>query len=241
MIKFFRNIRKKLADENKFLAYSRYAIGEIILVVIGILIALQVNNWNNNRLNKVKEKYFLSEIITNLKTDSLKLQGVLEFNQSKLEVTQNIMEIFIDTLSNKERLDIFFDNADAFPRYELFRPKETAFKNLITSENLNLITNKNIRNLLIDYYEFDYEKYQESIWIRTRIVVDNYFNYFTIKEKTPFSNSFPSLQNLKVHEDQKFYSDLFGLLKTIDYQTNFIKGTQFKNEEILSEINNFLH
>src|SRR5210317_1919184 len=49
MINFFRKTRKKLADENKFLQYSRYAIGEIVLVVIGILIALSVNNWNENR------------------------------------------------------------------------------------------------------------------------------------------------------------------------------------------------
>ncbi len=49
MIKFFRNIRQKLAAENKVAGYLRYAIGEIILVVIGILIALQINNWNENR------------------------------------------------------------------------------------------------------------------------------------------------------------------------------------------------
>ena len=49
MIRFFRNIRQKLAAENKVMAYLRYAIGEIILVVIGILIALQINNWNERR------------------------------------------------------------------------------------------------------------------------------------------------------------------------------------------------
>ena len=50
MIKFFRKIRQKLITENKFNRYLLYAIGEIILVVIGILIALQVNNWNNDRI-----------------------------------------------------------------------------------------------------------------------------------------------------------------------------------------------
>ena len=49
MLRFFRNIRKELAAENKVMAYLRYAIGEIILVVIGILIALQTNNWNERR------------------------------------------------------------------------------------------------------------------------------------------------------------------------------------------------
>ena len=54
MIPFFRKIRKKMADDNKPIKYARYAIGEIILVVIGILIALQINTWNGERLEKKK-------------------------------------------------------------------------------------------------------------------------------------------------------------------------------------------
>ena len=49
MIPFFRRIRKKMADDNKPLKYMRYAIGEIVLVVVGILIALQINNRNEKR------------------------------------------------------------------------------------------------------------------------------------------------------------------------------------------------
>ena len=70
MLKFFRNIRKKLASENKVASYLRYAIGEIILVVIGILIALQVNNWNEQR--KSNEK-FNDYTFPNGKLDSLKI------------------------------------------------------------------------------------------------------------------------------------------------------------------------
>ena len=55
MIPFFRRIRQKLANDNQFLKYSRYAVGEIVLVVIGILIALYINNWNEQR--KEREKF----------------------------------------------------------------------------------------------------------------------------------------------------------------------------------------
>ncbi len=60
MIKFFRKIRKKLADDNKPLKYARYAIGEILLVVIGILIALQINNWNNRQNDRQVELKYLN-------------------------------------------------------------------------------------------------------------------------------------------------------------------------------------
>jgi hypothetical protein len=66
MIKFFRRIRKQLADDNKPLKYARYAIGEIVLVVIGILIALSINNWNEERKSFEKERGLLTKMKNNL-------------------------------------------------------------------------------------------------------------------------------------------------------------------------------
>ncbi|MGD1948015.1 MAG: DUF6090 family protein [Croceivirga sp.] len=60
MIKFFHRIRQKLLSENRFSKYLLYAIGEIILVVIEILIALQINNWNDNRKDNTSEKHLLT-------------------------------------------------------------------------------------------------------------------------------------------------------------------------------------
>jgi len=62
MIKFFRKIRQKLLSENKFSKYLIYAIGEIVLVVIGILIALQINNWNIQNIEQQWEENTLSEL-----------------------------------------------------------------------------------------------------------------------------------------------------------------------------------
>ena len=57
MLKFFHQIRKRLLSENRFSKYLFYAVGEILLVVIGILIALQINNWNNNKKNEQKRDW----------------------------------------------------------------------------------------------------------------------------------------------------------------------------------------
>ncbi len=69
MIKFFRKIRQRLLTENKFSKYLLYAIGEIILVVIGILIALQINNWNENQKLVKLEKELLREVKIGLESD----------------------------------------------------------------------------------------------------------------------------------------------------------------------------
>ena len=76
MIKYFRRIRQRLVAENKFNKYLLYALGEIVLVVIGILIALQINNWKQlNMENKLENKY-LRNIIVELKQDSLSFTNI---------------------------------------------------------------------------------------------------------------------------------------------------------------------
>ena len=69
MIPFFRKIRKKMADDNRPLKYARYAIGEIVLVVVGILIALQINNWNEERQLKESVKVYLNRLVEDLNND----------------------------------------------------------------------------------------------------------------------------------------------------------------------------
>jgi hypothetical protein len=77
MIKFFRRIRQRLLTENRFQKYLLYAVGEIILVVIGILIALQINNWNENRKAFIKSKNYLSEIVSDLQNDTIRFGGAI--------------------------------------------------------------------------------------------------------------------------------------------------------------------
>ena len=69
MLNFFRKIRKQLAAENQLMKYSRYAIGEIVLVVIGILIALQINNANQERKDNAALGGYLNSIRLNIESD----------------------------------------------------------------------------------------------------------------------------------------------------------------------------
>jgi hypothetical protein len=78
MIPFFRKIRRTFSDENRPLKYLKYAIGEIILVVLGILIALQINNWNEERRAIIREKNYVRSIYQDLKRDLRNIEGNIE-------------------------------------------------------------------------------------------------------------------------------------------------------------------
>src|SRR6056297_3259375 len=110
MLKFFRTIRKKLIEEDNVRKYLLYAVGEILLVVIGILIALQVNNWNEERKAREAERFLL----TSVKEDfELRLDELLEFDAAREQVIDAIHELNLiihnpDLLPENEQMDSLF-------------------------------------------------------------------------------------------------------------------------------------
>lgn len=237
MIKFFRKIRRQLLSENKFSKYLLYAIGEIILVVIGILIALQVNNWNLNRKTQEKEQTYLKEIQNNLQQDSLRLQAVLDFNKNKAKIVDNMLQIFVDTLTNEARFQIFNKYANDFTFYEVFDPVRIAFNNMLSAESIDLIDSSELRESLSKYYNYPYlDGVQNRIAVMNRRVVDEHYPKFFTKEFVTnwmgFSSKMPSLTELDIATDKKYMSDLFGIKMIISVQNKLIMDTQKLNEEL---------
>ena len=103
MIKFFRRIRRKLLDEGNLKRYLVYAIGEILLVVIGILLALQINAWNQSEKDKDEEKEYLERIVTDLKEDLLELDETIKNNESIIWTAAQVIEK-VEGLNVKESI-----------------------------------------------------------------------------------------------------------------------------------------
>jgi hypothetical protein len=97
MIKFFRKIRQNLLMENKTGKYLKYAIGEIILVMIGILLALQVNNWNEGRKNDQKESHLIKNIIEDLSLDSVQINQTLDELTNQMQVVDDLIAKAMDS------------------------------------------------------------------------------------------------------------------------------------------------
>lgn len=233
MLKIFRKIRQNLLFQGKTSRYFKYAIGEIILVVIGILIALQINNWNQHRINRNKELSYLKELKTSLNSDAIQISNILQFNIKKDSIVKNLMRIFDANLTNDERFLIIQTNATSFTSYESFKPKSTTWNNLLSAENVGLIKHKELRTSLIDYYSFDYEgSVQERIKIMNRKVVDENFPLFFTKEyaleNLNLETDFPSKTEFNLHLNQVMLSDLFGIRFLINMQNEFLEDTLMK-------------
>jgi len=170
MIKFFRHIRQNLIMENKTSKYFKYAIGEIVLVVIGILIALQVNNWNIERIDRKSELKFLKNIQLDLEKDLSSLTFLINFRKERIKGDSKL----IQQINGAPIVDIteVTKNVVNSIMEQRFSPNNNTYVELSSSGNLNLISNDSIKSLLlelealyklnnfgIDHEAFDYREY----------------------------------------------------------------------------------
>ena len=241
MLFFFRKLRKSEMQKKSFVKYFKYAIGEIILVVIGILIALQINNWNSSRIQQNKEQSYLKEIQNSLYKDSLALAEVLSFNKEKVQIVNRMMKIFADSLNNQQRAKIFDKEAIDFVFYRVFEPGRTVFNSLVATETIDLIQDDQLQKEISAYYEIDYSAgVQERIIGMNRMVVDEWFPKFFTKEYVQsnlgIKTELPSYSTLKLHQNSKFISDLYGITRIIEIHNLFLGGWLERNHELRTEI-----
>jgi hypothetical protein len=150
MIKFFRKIRQKMLTENKFSKYFIYAIGEIALVMIGILLALQVNNWNETHKSIASEKRYVSDLIQDLKNDSIKLNQLDIFLKSKSVSKEKIVPLL---QGNKVAIDsIEFHFAIQWAIRGRFTPTNITIEELKNSGGLNIIRDVYLRRQIVSLY-----------------------------------------------------------------------------------------
>tara|TARA_R110000787_G_scaffold85049_3_gene181848 strand:+ start:5860 stop:6576 length:717 start_codon:yes stop_codon:yes gene_type:complete len=158
MINFFRKKRKKMADNNNTLKYARYAIGEIVLVVIGILIALSINNWNSQNKDRKYEKEILHLINQNLVNDSISLTRELNTAKNSNEASELLIEQLNSGIIN-DSLNFLMGQIITFER---FKSTSSAFE-VLKAKGIETISNKELQLALITYYDENLFKVYQSL------------------------------------------------------------------------------
>ena len=242
MIKFFRKIRQRLLAENKFSKYLLYAIGEIILVMIGILLAFQVNNWQDRKIRSNKQLSYLKDIKANLMDDIKAIDGVIDFNENKTILTDSMFHA-LESYSNPEiYMPIIIKYMFTLTAYDVFEPNRIAFDNMVGAENVNLITNTNLRYRLSQYYKKEFTSTtQDNVKQRARqfgdYVATASFNKQTIKSLVNYNSSLKDVSNVTLHKDPKVYAYLFAMLMSTKSQTETLKKSRFEIQQLIQLIN----
>lgn len=199
MIKLFRNIRLKFWNQGKPEKYITYAVGEIALVMIGILLALQVNNWNE----KKKANHLASQYLKNIIID-LEDQLVLLENQitSEIEFFTASKDLITDYHSNDKLIldSLFFERGTLIGARKTFIVNNPTFSDLISSGNVNILQEPRKKELILKYYQ-DLKRVDRILQNNNTNFVDeaysstyNQIGYFSIKAMEGFKSLYSEFQ-----------------------------------------------
>lgn len=152
MFKFFRNIRHNLLNEGKTTKYFKYAIGEILLVVIGILIALQINNWNEDQVNRKIEKTYMKNLLEDLQNDTKIYSKYVEDNIILYEHIDSLV-IYLNRADRKDHTSKTSYWARIITtEFSRAQPIERTFEQMKSSGQLKLVKNQKVADAMSQYY-----------------------------------------------------------------------------------------
>ena len=249
MIRFFRNIRQALASENKVVAYLRYAIGEILLVVIGILIALQINNWNKNRMDNILGESYLIRLQNELVQDTTYLNSSFAATYNGIKnITQELQKAY-EIQKTREDIESLLKLQNFYA--EALTINKATYDDLVSTQNLNIIRNNNLRFLIVDYYR-NAEQAAKAIDNFNQLTFDLQIRWLAaspIGKYYPWNTGMFSEKQLNYKEDLKFINDPtsyeFKMMETMqllflnkhESLLHYYKDLKVQATEIISLIN----
>ncbi len=233
MIKFFRKIRHQLLSENKFSKYLFYAIGEIILVVIGILLALQINNWNEQRKGKAVEKEILIQFKEDLKGDIESIERVEYWIQKVIASSKIVVTHLKGKRAWDDSLAIHFDLWNDFDQLSL---NSVAISNL-RSRGVELITNQSLRNQIINLYDQTYFYIQKSNdFFREDHIHMSYKKFLEHIEPIKWREAAIPSDYQKLLDDKEFINHVQWIRNAAEYDSEYHVSTINEIQEVIKEI-----
>lgn len=244
MIQLLRNMRQNLLLENKIAKYLKYALGEIILVVIGILIALKINNLNQNYNDKAKEKQYLLNIREELITDSLFYESYIknsyDFKVKNLNLAISYhkgISTIVDTLS-------FIKNIARGGSFDqvIWSKNSITYTDLINSGNLNIIRDANIKKQIMAYYSR--LKMMDDQANEHRSEYRNYIRSFITWnwwDENASNDPYGIIILLNHLKSEQFFQKCNLEMTNAQYTLDRAKGTTKSSNALVIQIDNYLH
>ena len=172
MIKFFRRIRLDLMEKGKTSRYLKYAIGEIVLVVIGILIALAINNWNENRKLSNQEIIYLDNLKNDINTQIQMLDVYIDFENIIIEYSNDIIKHY-ELNNGFKNMDSIFPKIHDLTIRWTFSNTNTTLLQMLNSNQINIIQNRQLREALIAY-NLEIDLFAKNTNINNTNLIDNF-------------------------------------------------------------------
>lgn len=246
MIGLFKKIRYKLMNKNntnsaaKTNRYFKYAIGEIILVVIGILIALQINNWNENRKLQLKSYNYLQRLKVDLDNVSEDVNGSLKSTERKYHQALVALEVLEAKELLPSKQDDFERHLRQYFQFQITIQNTTAYNEMLSSGDLGLIKNKWLRtafadlsdgrDFIIEVNQGNHNAYKNNMELIQKHVRYHIANVDTDSTKVNVTYDFDAMTNdtffiNQISNQVYTWYDMFRMYKSYHSQVNTLKDS----------------
>ena len=227
MIKFFRKIRQNLLSEGNTGKYLKYAIGEIILVVIGILIALSINNWNESRKQSISENEFITSVKNDLKQDKAFIQLVIEIIEPRIEAYKALNSDLPNLYNNdRKSLDSIFHNY--FKTQRTFYPISGSYESAVSGNKITVFRNKELIQKIIKLYNSTYDRL-----IDNGQILDERWAF--LSKKYSYERRTGHFREMKPEQLTEFLDDLYHHYVQMEWYLNQLKLATTEIDKIIAE------
>ena len=202
MLHFFRKIRRDLLADSQFFKYLKYAVGEIVLVVLGILIALQINNWNEWRKDRIIEKNVLIELRDNLDRNVEIIDNAIAEINRRNQISMTIIEIVENEKSYPDTLVNYFHFLDKSGSF-MFTVNRNGYESL-KNIGFEILSSKHLKNEVLSLFEVSYPAYEQAANVINLKWAANpswWHDYFYIRPTKP---GFVPMNFISLKEDKRF-------------------------------------
>ncbi|MFC3416164.1 DUF6090 family protein [Algoriphagus hitonicola] len=247
MLKFFRKIRQKFLLQDRVTRYLVYAIGEIFLVVIGILIALQVNNWNEDRKTKAAEQKLLASLLEEFDSNAVILDQTMELNEQIITNSTQIGDFTGPSIGDFDELALSNLMVGTFKFESRFVPNQGTIEETINTGKLSILSNPELRKAITNWKsDLERVKRQEDYVVARRDLAHDYFinsgnfrRHLEVIDESLIeagTSRFPS-NNFKFLQDQGFESKLYlFIVASANLNQVFYPPLKARTETIISLI-----
>ena len=236
MIPFFRKIRKKMADDNRPLKYMRYAIGEIVLVVIGILIALQINNWNEQRKMKKEKNTIIRSLMSDLVQDSAMIHSYDSILISKMDLLLEYYRRMHDQSANLDTVLRIAENEYSPDFNRIFNFNNSTLNSLESTGKFDLFDDKMRKNILdLRQQQLEYLKKSEinhELFLKFTSTYGQ--NYKFLRDE---ANSYVTNLVWRIDDERDFVLSFSNVISIHTYIINMTRGD---NKIIMTETKNLM-
>ncbi len=248
MLKLFRHTRQKLLNHGRIRKYALYAIGEILLVVVGILLALQINLLSEKRNDKIAEKNYLLSIRDDLISDTINLGEVLDQIRLNFEAAITLINFFDQSQKTSFDTNVIYSSIRLAGFLKHFETNSVTFDDLKSTGNIRVISNQELRKTIASHYTFiESQKNYRSLW-QDKVwgdywserddLINNKLNAF-------WSNSYyqdlipialPKAFDVSSEDTKSFVQSLYKIIDITTFRQTVFREIKSRSKELLLQI-----